>query len=201
MVLLKLFVPSSSKWLWALAGSFLISIAGDWFLRSPSSDTDFILGIAGYFFAHVGFLAYSWASITGRRKFSWIVFGVILVPFLSFYIVSLRLSRLMQNNILLAIAALIYLLISCLSLAASIDVKSGWRPSWTWGYALGIACLLASDTLIALNSFLRLRGYGHYILPLFYASYVLIAGSVIFQNLFQKGHGHESRPKKHLRRH
>ncbi|MCL2300431.1 MAG: lysoplasmalogenase [Firmicutes bacterium] len=193
--MLKLFVPRSGKWLWALAGSFLISIAGDWFLRSPSSETDSIFGIAGYFIAHAGFLAYGWVVITGRRKFSWVVFGVILVPFLSFYFVSLRLSQLMQNNVLLAIAALIYLLISCLSLAASIDVKSGWRPSWTWGYALGIACLLASDTLIALNSFLRLRGYGHYILPLFYTSYVLIAGSVIFQNLFLKGHGHEPRSK------
>jgi len=193
MVLLKLFVPRSSKWLWALAGSFLISIAGDWFLRSPSSDRDFIWGIAGYFFAHAGFLIYAWKFITGRRKFSWIVLAVILAPFLSFYFVSLWATQALRNNLLLALAALIYLLISCLTLTASIDVKSGWRPSWTWGYALGIACLLASDTLIALNSFVGIRSTGRYILPLFYASYVLIAGSVILKNLFLEGHGHEPR--------
>ena len=183
MVFLNLFVSRSSKWPWALAGAFLISIAGDWFLRSPTSDTEFIFGIAGYFFAHVGFLTYGWKFITGRRKFSWVVLGVILVPYLGFYFVSLWPSQAMQNNLLLAVAALIYLLISCLTLTASIDVKSGWRPSWTWAYAIGIACLLASDTLIALNSFLGIWRHSRYILPLFYASYVSIAGSVIIKTI------------------
>ena len=186
MVFLKLFVPKSSKWLWVLAGAFLVSIVGDWFLRGPTSDSEFILGIAGYFFAHIGFLAYGWKFITGPRKFSWLVAAVVFTPFLIFYFVSLWPSPPFQNNIFLAAAALVYLLISCLTLTVSIDIKSGRQPSWSWFYAIGVACLAASDTLIALNAFLGQWHLNQFILPLFYTSYVFIAVSVVIQHLTEQ---------------
>jgi uncharacterized membrane protein YhhN len=189
MIFIRLFVPKSSPWLWALVGAFLISIVGDWFLRTRTSDTGFILGIAGYFFAHVGFLLYGWKFITGRRKFSWIVMAIITVPLLIFYIFSLWPSDALRGNPALAAAVLVYLIISCLTLAVSIDIKSGTKPSWTWVYAAGVFCLLASDTLIALRHFVGYDTlYRLYMFPLFYTSYGLITASIIIKYFILKSH-------------
>ena len=184
MASIKLFVPGASNWLWVLVGSFLVSIVGDYFLRTRTSDTGFILGIAGYFVAHIGFLIYGWVFITGTARFSWVVAAIIFVPFLVFYGLALFPSQPLQNNMYLNIAVLAYLLISCTTLVVSIDVRSGLNPSWTWFYALGIACLLASDTLIAQKHFLNNSTlFELYMFPLFYTSYVFIAGSVVIKHL------------------
>jgi len=95
----------------------------------------------------------------------------------------------------LAAAVLIYLIISCMTLAVAIDIKSGAKPSWTWFYAMGVACLLASDTLIALRHFggdwFSNRGdwYRNYMFPLFFTSYGFIAASVVVKHLLEMRDG------------
>ena len=184
MVLMRMFVPDVSRWVLVLTGAFLISILGDYALRTRTSDVGFILGIAGYLAAHIGFQIYGWKFITGKKKFSWIVLAIILIPFSIFYFVFLLPSDSLQKNIFLAIAVLIYLLVSCFTLAISIDIKSGRKPSWTWIYAIGILCLLASDTLLALRHFVGHRTLNDlYMLPLFYTSYVFVAVSILIKHL------------------
>jgi len=74
--------------------------------------------------------------------------------------------------------------VSCFTLAISIDIKSGRKPSWSWVFALGVFCLLVSDTLLAIRQFLGNRTlYDLYMLPLFYTSYVFIAVSILIKHL------------------
>ncbi|MDR2702911.1 MAG: lysoplasmalogenase [Cellulomonadaceae bacterium] len=183
MVLLKMFVPQASRWLPALIFAFLIAIVGDYFLKIRTGQLGFILGIFGYFLAHIGFLVYAWHNISGRRRYSWPVLLLIAVPFLVFYFVMLWPS--LQAEIPLAIAVLLYLIISCMTLSASIDLRAG--RSWKWIYAIGVAFLVFSDTLIALHSFAdRHELYGRYMWPTFYSAMVFIALAVLLQHLLAR---------------
>jgi hypothetical protein len=180
VIFLKLFVRGSSRWLLVLAASFLISIVADYSLATRISDVGFILGILGFLVAHVGFIIYGWKFITGAKKFSLVVLSVITVPFVIFYFLALYPSQPLQESSILSAAVLFYLLVSCFTLAVSIDAKNGFKPSWSWIYAGGVLCLLASDTLIALNDFLGMNElFDLYMFPLFYASYIFITISVV----------------------
>lgn len=179
MLLLKLHAPRPKKFLWAMVAAYIFAIVGDYFLQIRTGDLGFILGIAGYFFTHVGFLIYARRHLTGRGRFSWKVLAVILIPFLIFYFVML----LPNLSTPMAIAVLVYLLISCMTLSESIDLRANVR-SWKWVFAFGVANLLASDVLIALHTFAGISGaYRLYMWPLFYASMIFTALAVVMQHL------------------
>ena len=175
-ILIKLLVSKSSRLLWLPVFSFLVSIVGDEFLRTRSTDIHFMMGILFYFFAHIGFLVYALKVITKGRP-SLAVLAAVIVPMLLFYALALWPSQPLQNNSIFALAVLAYILISCFTLAASVNIKNGF--SWHWLYALGILCLIVSDIFIALGGFAGIKTFSHLVLPVFYVAYVLVALSLL----------------------
>jgi len=183
-VFLILAFPAANHRLWLLPIAFVLSYIGDLFLRRRTTDTQFIYGILFFFSAHVCFFVYALAEIS-KYKLSWPVLAAVTIPYLVFYFTVLQRSAQLTGNPFLAAAVLLYLLISCFSFAASVDPKRGLSVSWI--FTAGILCLLISDTIIALASFLRYRRFYFLMMPLFYTSHILIVISVTLKNvLFRK---------------
>jgi len=184
MFLLRKFLPTASRWLPALIFAFLIAIVGDYFLGIRTTNLGFALGIFGYLLAHIGFFIYAWNNITGRGRFSWWVFGIIWLLFLVFYFTMLWPS--LRASIPFAIVVLLYLTMSCLTLASSIDITRR-HFSWRWIYAFGVLCLLLSDATIGLHNFADSHELYHlYMWPLFYTAMVAMALAVLLQHYFAK---------------
>jgi len=167
--------PKNNRMVLVLAASFIFSILGDLFLKLRPPDYWFVLGISSFFLAHVGFSFYS----LKRIKFKWLIFAVVLVPFLIWYFAVLLPTNRLSNNGILAFAVFLYVVVSCFSLSASIDLKS--RTAASWIYTAGIACILISDCFIAAGNFLRWQKLSFLVMPLYYLCHTLIVLSVVLQ--------------------
>ncbi|NCB07233.1 MAG: lysoplasmalogenase [Bacteroidia bacterium] len=156
---------------WMIMLAFLFSIFGDWFLSNRHGDQGrFIAGIAMFFIAHVGYLAFALMNGKLNRR----VTGIILSAFLLFYFGVLFPS--FSEKILMA-AVLVYLLISCFSLGAAVGIRAG---RWIrWPYVLGIFLILFSDTIISFREFVGYRELDFLILPTYYAAHIIITFSLI----------------------
>jgi uncharacterized membrane protein YhhN len=160
-----------SKATWFIIGAFLFSIAGDWFMSNMNGDsTMFSKGIALFFLAHLGYLLF--ATLNGQIK--WRFTSILLALFLLFYFLVLFPS--INDNILM-LATLIYLLISCFSLGASVGIKGDYIVKWT--YVFGIFLILFSDTIISLTEFLGYNRLDFLILPTYYLAHISITFSLI----------------------
>jgi uncharacterized membrane protein YhhN len=160
-----------SKATWFIIGAFLFSIAGDWFMSNMNGDsTMFSKGIALFFLAHLGYLLF--ATLNGQIK--WRFTSILLALFLLFYFLVLFPS--INDNILM-LATLIYLLISCFSLGASVGIKGDSVVKWT--YVFGIFLILFSDTIISLTEFLEYNRLDFLILPTYYLAHISITFSLI----------------------
>jgi uncharacterized membrane protein YhhN len=159
------------KDIWMIMLAFLFSIFGDWFLSNRHGDSGrFIAGIAMFFIAHVGYLAFALMNGKLNRR----VTGIILAAFLLFYFGVLFLS--FSEKILMA-AVLVYLLISCFSLGAAVGISAN---RWVrWPYVLGIFLILFSDTIISFKEFVGFRDLNFLILPTYYAAHIVITFSLI----------------------
>tara|TARA_R110000868_G_scaffold347634_1_gene608629 strand:+ start:170 stop:820 length:651 start_codon:yes stop_codon:yes gene_type:complete len=160
-----------SKATWFIIVAFLFSIAGDWFMSNMNGDsTMFSKGIALFFLAHLGYLLF--ATLNGQIK--WRFTSILLALFLLFYFLVLFPS--INDNILM-LATLIYLLISCFSLGASVGIKGDYVVKWT--YVFGIFLILFSDTIISLTEFLGYNRLDFLILPTYYLAHISITFSLI----------------------
>lgn len=155
---------------WMVAGAFLFSIAGDYFLSHRNGDLMmFVYGILFFFVAHVGYLAYS--LYNGRIK--WFFTLVLCTGYLIFFFTSLYGN--MEGPVLMWVA-LAYLFVSCFSLGAAWGLsQSGWDK---WGYVIGIALILFSDTLIAFGEFMEYDRWDFLILPTYYLAHIVITWSL-----------------------
>jgi len=160
-----------SKDTWFIIGAFLFSIAGDWFMSNMNGDsTMFSKGIALFFLAHLGYLLF--ATLNGQIK--WRFTSILLALFLLFYFLVLFPS--INDNILM-LATLIYLLISCFSLGASVGIKGDYVVKCS--YVFGIFLILFSDTIISLTEFLGYKRLDFLILPTYYLAHISITFSLI----------------------
>lgn len=163
---------------WMIIVAFAFSIAGDWFLSHRHGETiRFVIGIALFFFAHVGYLSY--ALMNGRLHRFFTV--ILLVGYLLFYF--LEMAPAISDRSLM-VASLIYLLISCFSLGAAVGLKAD--PLEKAAFILGIFLVLFSDTIIALREFIGVKEYGYLILPTYYLAHLSITFSLIRKNILSK---------------
>ena len=160
-------------WLWVIVAAMVLSVIGDLFLTNRTSDTGFIAGIGFFLLAHVGFLTYA----LKRVRFRWPVLVVIAIPLLVLYFVFFLPP--LRTSPALAIAVLAYLLVSCFSLSAAIDLGS--RSAARWVYAAGILSLVISDAFIAFDDFAGMHAMSPLIMPLYYLCHVLVAVSVTIE--------------------
>jgi hypothetical protein len=167
--------PENNRAVLVLAAAFIFSILGDFFLKMRPPDYWFVLGISSFFLGHAGFSFYSLTKV----KFSCPIFAVIVTPFLIWYFAVLLPTVRLSNNGILAFAVFLYVVISCFSLSASVDLKSKAAASWV--FTAGIACILVSDCFIAAGNFLRWQKLSFLVMPLYYLCHTLIVLSVVLR--------------------
>jgi len=182
VILLRVF-PSGNRRLWLLAAAFILSLTGDVFMGSRSTDINYIFGILFYFIAQICFSLYALKTIS-KGRLPWLFLAAVTVPYLVFYFAFLLESPRLNENFVLAVAVFFYLLVSCFSLAASVIFRGGLSVLWI--FTAGILCLLLSDTIIALGDFMRYRRLSFMVMPLFYASHILIVLSVTLKNILSR---------------
>ncbi len=157
--------------IWFLIGAFVFSIAGDWFLSNKGdSFMMFSAGIGLYLIAHLGYMGF--ALLNGRIHK--IFTAVLLSGYLLFFF--LRLFPAIDDTVLM-VATLLYLLISCFSLGAAAGTNLNFIVKW--GYFLGVALVLFSDTIIALYEFTGYRELNSLILPTYYAAHIVVTFALI----------------------
>jgi uncharacterized membrane protein YhhN len=162
-----------NKDVWAIAGAFLFSIAGDWFLSNRHGDLSmFIAGIALFFVAHAGYLTFALMNGRINRMFTLLILGVYLVFFFLVLFPGIQDKTLMS-------AALVYLLISCFSVGAATGIAENNRFKWL--YVFGIVMVLFSDTVISLREFVKFKELDFLILPTYYLAQISIVASLIFR--------------------
>ena len=165
-----------NKDVYAIFLAFLFSIFGDWFLSNRNNENvRFIMGIAMFFVAHVGYLTF--ALLNG--KLNRLLTAVILIVYLTFFL--LLLSPGIKSDALMA-ASLCYLLISCFSLGAALGVKG--KNGFRWLFVFGIALVLFSDTLIALREFAKFGSLDFLVLPTYYLAQISVTAALIYRKVF-----------------
>lgn len=169
---------SQSKDVWAIFGAFIFSIAGDWFLSNRHGETSrFIMGIALFCLAHVGYLTF--ALMNGRlNRFLTLI---ILAAYLGFYFFML--SPGIEDKTL-KVATLCYLLVSCFSLGAALGMKE--NPAFRWLYIFGIVMVLFSDTIIALREFVTYNDLDLLVLPTYYLAQISVTAALISRKVFEE---------------
>lgn len=185
LLALKLSVPASCALLLAVGNksplrrnrdvawvilAFAASLVGDTFLSTRAGRESFyIAGIAAFFVAHLGYLGF--ALRNGRmHRTAWIA---LLTGYLGWF--ALQLGPAIPSLPLKA-SALAYLLISCTVLAAACGLRL--PPTAKILYLAGIGLIVFSDTLIALNDFMKVKGVGFLILPTYYLAQILVTWAV-----------------------
>lgn len=173
LTLLYLKKLKTSSDIWFVLAAFFFSIAGDWFLSNKGdSFLMFSLGIGFYFLAHVGYLAF--AIVNGRISKMFI--SILLLSYLSFFF--LVLFPAISDTLLLS-TVLLYLLISCFSVAAAASTDLTFIAKWS--YFLGLALILFSDTIIAFHEFTHFQQLNFLILPTYYAAHISVTLALIYR--------------------
>ncbi len=179
LILIGFFWKLRDQW-WVVA-AFVFSMIGDAFLSNKGDDEMmFVYGIGGFFLAHLGYLGYP--LVNGRINRTALV--VLYAGYIPFYIWSLRPAI---DDAVLSIAVLVYLLISCLVLAAAMGLdRRGWPGR---SYIVGIALIVVSDTFIAFNEFLDYTTFNELILPTYYLAHITITAGLIYRGLHRQEAG------------
>lgn len=150
------------------------AMVGDWLLGVGSdAPTFFMAGIGAFLCDHLCTLA--WARRQGgvnRRALA-----ALLGPYLVWFFVAAAPAI---GNPALASAALVYLVVSCVTLAAASGqaMAGPHRPA----LAAGVALFLFSDTCIALDRFLHAAWAGPVVLPAYFAAQILITAGVMLRH-------------------
>jgi|GEM_PF-1480825 len=154
-----------------LALGLLLSVAGDYLLAHQRGRSNrFLLGVAFFGLAHVAFIL----DAARRWTFRPLAAGLIAV-LAALYTVYLTRSVLPGQPASMKGALAGYALVSLLGLffALSLDAPPPERVP----YALGIACILFSDTMIGEANFAGHARAKALILPTYYLCHILIAAS------------------------
>lgn len=179
IIILSLSRREVSSTSWLLVAALAFSIAGDWILKHRAGETmRFVYGIALFFIAHVGFLVFCLRN--GRIRKKWLL--ALIVGYGLFFVFGL-VPAIAEPSLLVAV--LLYMFISCFSLAAAAGLRFETVPRCL--FVAGIGCLVFSDTLIALYEFMQMAGwmYKTLMMPAYYAAHIFVTAAVIIP---QKNH-------------
>lgn len=151
-----------------LATALLVSFVGDYFMaHKGSKEWMYLLGIAGFFLAHVVFIAH--AVVGAQHVRAGLLTGAVLALWFTPYLV-LRVIKKVPK--LLKIPVVLYTFISIAGLACAVMTGNVL-------YILGIAMLLFSDTMIAESDFVGNPRTSWLILPTYYLCHILVALSAL----------------------
>lgn len=156
---------------WGLMAALVFSAAGDWFLSNRAGrETYFLAGIGLFFCAHLGYIGCALA----HGRFHRVVLGALLVAYVPYYL--LWLHPVMRSSVL-ALAVVMYTLVSCLALAAAAGMEAprGLKAA----YVGGIGLIVFSDTLISFSEFLQYHALRALILPTYYLAHLCVTWAAL----------------------
>lgn len=167
-----------------MVAALLCSSVGDYFMANRGGNSSyFIYGIGAFFVAHLGYLAF--ALKNGRMH--WASLVVLLVIFLPFFGLFIRPA--IKDTVLL-LAVLLYLLVSCVSLAAAMGLKLPLAAKSFYG--VGIGLIVLSDLIIALSEFVHYRDANWLILPTYYMAHWCVTLAVLWREGISAGSGRKA---------
>lgn len=161
-------LPRGAPW---LIGALLLSAVGDLFLSFKAGRVSyFIAGIAFFFGAHLGYLAYALAHGRIHRT----VLAAMVAVFLPYYVFALHPA---MAGPALSVAVLGYLLISCVVFAAACGMRLGGAVKWP--FLAGIGLIVLSDTIISFKEFLHWHAWNGLILPTYYLAQISVTAGAL----------------------
>jgi hypothetical protein len=147
------------------------SAAGDFFLSTKDDrPTRFVVGIGAYLLAHLGYGIFA----VGRGGVSVPALIAALVLLFPYFVLALR-PAIADRTLLTAV--LLYLLVSCLVLAAAIGMQVPAGPKAL--YITAIALIVISDFIISLKEFVGYHALDWLILPIYYAAHLSVTTAVV----------------------
>ena len=156
---------------WFVIGAFVFSAIGDYFLSNKrDNDPYFVIGIAGYFVAHLGYLGF--CLLNGKLDRG--ALAVLCAGYLPYYALALYPA---VDQPALSVAVLLYLIVSCVVVAAARGLRLS--PVAKWLYVFGILMILVSDTIISFHEFLEYNAFNDWIHPTYYMAHLAVTASVI----------------------
>lgn len=157
--------------IWFVIMAFVFSIAGDWFLSTRNGQTDrFVIGIGLFFVAHIGYLSYALVNGAMKKQFTAIFTAVFLVYYALVLFPAI-------DEMVLNVAVLIYLLISCLSFGIAVGFRGNREAAAA--YIFGIFLVLFSDTIISIKEFVGIAEVDFLILPTYYMAHIAVTYAVM----------------------
>lgn len=157
--------------IWWIIAALIVSSVADWFMAYSSRGRNyFIYGVCLFFVAHLGYILF---SLKNGHLNRWLLTALLAV-YLCFFFFMLYPGI---TGAVMFSAVLAYLVVSCISLAATIGIRL--KASTRWGFAFGIFLLVFSDTIIALGGFAGYGGLDYLVLPTYFASQIVITFALI----------------------
>ena len=154
-----------SRHIWWVIAALIVSIAADWFMTRKGVLVYFLFAIILFFMAHTGFFLFCLKN----GRINWRFLLPVLTGYLIFFF-AILFPAIKPTYLLVAVLA--YLIISCFSLSAAVGLRLPAMAHWC--FAAGIALLVFSDTIIALNIFVKYKDLNFLILPTYFASHVMV---------------------------
>jgi hypothetical protein len=154
-----------SSHIWWVIAALIVSIAADWFMTRKGVLVYFLFAIILFFMAHTGFFLFCLKN----GRINWRFLLPVLTGYLIFFF-AILFPAIKPTYLLVAVLA--YLIISCFSLSAAVGLRLPAMAHWC--FAAGIALLVFSDTIIALNIFVKYKDLNFLILPTYFASHVMV---------------------------
>lgn len=160
--------------LYSMVIGLCVSVIGDFFMAHKAGRTSWYLaGIGGFFVAHVCFVVYAAGRFVPSTRI--LTAGAALLCIVAWYFAQRVLPKVESAPMRVAVA--LYACVSFVSLLLAAGLGAGELERLL--YAVGIACIVGSDTMIAENDFVGNKNWGGYIMPTYYLCHIFVAASAV----------------------
>ena len=151
-----------------------LSIIGDFFMAHKKDRTMwYIGGISGFLLAHIAFIWYATGRFAGNMRIY--IAGAALIFMLGYYLKTRVLPKMQEKTMQIAVS--LYALISGVSVIAAAAMHAPEFERLL--FAVGIALIAFSDTMIAETDFVGSKECSVYIMPAYYLCHILVAASAV----------------------
>lgn len=157
-----------------LIAALAVSIVGDYFMAHQRSGRNYYLyGICGFGVAHALYIWYA----AMRFSFNWpaAIAAIVLAALYGVYLAMRVLPQ--ANDMPMRIAICVYASVSIMALAMALCLSAPAIEKAL--YALGVASILFSDTIIAQSDFAGDDRFSFLIMPTYFGCHVLVTASVL----------------------
>ena len=157
---------------------FALSILGDYFMgHHNNSNRYYIFGMCTFFLAHVALVWYSYNKMD-YAVWQLVLCGVLAIGY-GIYLAMRIMPKVNDHVIRVAIIAYASISVIALTMGISLNVPMLQRVL----YALGVASIVFSDTLICESDFVGNQRPARLIMPTYFLCHILITASLLVSTM------------------